>query len=428
MTGSIPLFCTVLAGLTAGVDFQLEKLWDIQSPEQMQEQVQSGYPMPWLAEVLSDSTIPAVDRYWLDCRMRAAIARDLHLFFDREGNSIVIEADFIKPGDMYWRENFIVNPVGEPFRYANSDLPTTITSEPGVVLNVYGEQVGEIATSSYDLIFLSRDTSVGIGRSGYGSIALDFACFLYPDGGFLEVDIDDVFVQYSLSEDGNVAVYYSRYNHDDDSPLEHMLYAFDSRGNLIFERLMPSGSLSGSARPAVSPDNRYIATGLANGEIWLLDAGSGATIHSWGGEERMSSSILQFSPDSRYLCASGGSARVFDCASGEVVWEQLSVEEGSHGSLPYTLIAFEGLSTTNDASLFGLICCTYEANGLRYSQCRYATQVYTCAGEMLLNYQGRGIPWFSPSGCILLLEPFAGIVGGGTSTPLVLIRISQTEV
>lgn len=423
MTGLIPLFCTVLTGLTVGVDFQLEKLWDIQSPEQMQEHVQSGYPTPWLAEVLSDSTIPAVDRYWLDCRMRAAIARDLHLFFDRDGNRVHIEADFIKAGDSYWRENLIVNLPGEPFRYDCPELPSGRTSEPGIILNVYGEQIGSIATASYDLIHLSRDASVGVYRSGGGYIALDFACFLYPDGSFREIDIDDVFVQYTLSEDGNIAVFYSRQSYEPGSP-EHMLYAFDREGDLIFERLMPIGSNSGGARPSVSPDSKYIATGLSNGEIWLLDAITGETVYTWGGSDnRLTGSTFIFSPDSRYLCASGPCAVVFDCLTGETIWQQEAFDEGTLGSQPLAHNTFHYLSTSNDLSLFVLVRRMKEQTGLRYSITSHITELYTRDGEKLLHISSGGIPYISPSGCILLIEHFDGLVGGATSTPLKLVRI-----
>jgi hypothetical protein len=86
-------------------------------------------------------------------------------------------------------------------------------------------------------------------------------------------------------------------------------------------------------------------------------------------------------------------------------------------------IGYDGLATTNDARLFGLIRATGSDNGLRYNQHAYTTQVFTESGEMLLDYRNGGIPWFSPSGYFLLLDHSAGLEGSSISTPIVLIRI-----
>jgi WD40 repeat protein len=419
----LSLLLVTISAQLENSDIQLVQLWDIRTPENLLAEIASGYPKAWLAEILADTTLPEIDRNWLDCRMRVVIARDLHLFFDRDGNRVYIEADFIKSGDSYWRENLIVNPPGEPFRYECPELPSGLTSEPGIILNVYGEQIGSIATASYDLIHLSRDASVGVCRSGGGHIALDFACFLYPDGSFREIDIDDVSVQYTLSEDGNTAVFHSRQSYEPGSP-EHMLYVFDREGDLIFERLMPSGSNSGGARPSVSPDSKYIATGLYCGEIWLLDAITGETVHTWGGSEnRLTGSTFIFSPDSRYLCASGPCAVVFDCLTGETIWQQEAFDEGTLGSRPLAHNTFDYLSTSSDLSVFVLVRRKVEQTGLRYSITSHITELYTRDGEKLLHISSGGIPYLSPSGCILLIENSDGLVGGATSTPLVLARI-----
>ncbi|MFO8184256.1 MAG: hypothetical protein R6U39_08790, partial [Candidatus Aegiribacteria sp.] len=89
------------------------ELLRIESPEELEAELTDGYPMPWLEEILNDESIPEEDRYWLDCRIRAHIARHLHRFYDRNGNPVEIEAEWISPGEHYWQEHMMVNPVGE---------------------------------------------------------------------------------------------------------------------------------------------------------------------------------------------------------------------------------------------------------------------------------------------------------------------------
>ncbi|MBD3277164.1 MAG: hypothetical protein GF388_02595, partial [Candidatus Aegiribacteria sp.] len=61
-------------------DVEVVELLRVETADELEYQLTDGYPMPWLEEILNDESIPEEDRYWLDCRMRAAIAQDLHLF------------------------------------------------------------------------------------------------------------------------------------------------------------------------------------------------------------------------------------------------------------------------------------------------------------------------------------------------------------
>jgi len=174
--------------ITAPSSIEVNEVFRAETVEELEASLTDGYPMPWLAEILNDESIPEEDRYWLDCRVRAAIARDLHMFYDRDGNPVHIDADYMHPGEDYWREHLIVNPPGVEFMYdspnQSSDLPyMETTSQPGYILNLYGEKVGDIAITR-DRVWLARDASVGITRTGHssGGSTLDHACFLYPDG------------------------------------------------------------------------------------------------------------------------------------------------------------------------------------------------------------------------------------------------------
>ena len=175
---------------SSGID--VIEVFRAETPGELEASLSDGYPMPWLEEILNDGSIPEEDRYWLDCRVRAVIAQDLHLFFDREGNPVHVEADWIRPGEDYWRENFIVNPVGEPFQYDSPDMPTNVVSEPGYVVNRFGETIGQLAMAE-DKIRLSRDGSIGVTGSDLSRndpdypVTYDNACILYADGSFMEV-------------------------------------------------------------------------------------------------------------------------------------------------------------------------------------------------------------------------------------------------
>ena len=437
-----PLLALLFIFSLSHADIQVTELFRAETPEELEAALVDGYPMPWLAEVLADSTIPEEDRYWLDCRMRAAIARDLNLFFDRDGNRVEIECDYMHPGESYWREHFIVNPPGESFRYDALDRPAGIPyvqmeAQPGFIVNLYGERVGDIAITR-DRVWLSRDASVGIFRTGNtDGIGYNRACFLYPDGSFREQPIDLVFVQYALSQDGNVAVFYSRSRHNpdqlDQEQWEWMLYAFDHEGDLIFERLMPSSPLSGSATPAISPDSRYIAAPLSGGEVWLLDARTGVVIHSWGGtpDNMVGGSNLYFTQDSRYLCAGG--VMVFDCESGERILKVGTSEPHTRTSEGVLERGRNTCMASNGARLVSNVFWT------NFRPIAFAPNVYASTIELrdrnanlLYSASCDWLPFMSPNGAFLFGERYNSLFFGGSasaasSTPIEVLRLLEVE-
>ncbi|NOQ22440.1 MAG: hypothetical protein GQ565_07305 [Candidatus Aegiribacteria sp.] len=418
-------------------DLEIVEVFRAETPEELEAALTDGYPMPWLEEILSDESIPEEDRYWLDCRVRAAIARDLSLFFDRDGNPVHIECDYMHPGEDYWREHFIVNLPGESYRFDSPDMPTGITDQPGYIVNLFGERVGDIALSR-SRIWLARDASVGIGICDYSwdGRRANSACFLYPDGSFIEKEIDPIFVQFALSEDGSIAVYYSASAHDYDSP-ERMLYAFDSNGELIFHRLMPTGPMSGSATPAISPDNTIIAAPIAGSMVWLLDAGTGEKLFQWGGlssegpERYAIGHHLTFSQNSRYLCASGGDAVILDCENGEVVMRVSRSMGHFEDNPPYTDETLTLARTDNTASLLGCVRRIRLHDGTPFIKISFESEVYNISGalDLLLD---DSYPYPSPNGIFLLLDNydshyFDGPYSGDTATPLTIFRMREVQ-
>ncbi len=311
--------------------FDVVEVFRAETTEDLEAAVLEGYPMPWLEEILSDETIPEEDRYWLDYRMRAIIAQDLHLFFDRDGNPVTVEADFIGPGEDYWREHMMVNPPGRT-DIADEYRPTMAFGDSGYILNLYGERVGELAEVRRS-VSLSRDASIAAVVSGGTTMEFrrdPYACFMYPDGSFMEIPFDtkgsfDALV----SNDGEVVAFQCvrpsgmRDPHTyERNEVVGDFYVFDPSGNLI-QRISPPVIFSPGERGKISSTGRFICDNLCTGEVFLIDCEDNYSTRmireSEGGIDRHS---FNFSPDGNYLCAGGhSSGLVIDLDSFETAWE-----------------------------------------------------------------------------------------------------------
>lgn len=308
----------------ADTDVEVVEVFTAENAEELEAAFADGYPPPWLAEILEDETIPEEDRYWLDCRVRAAIACELHLFYDREGNPVRYDADRINFGEDYWRECFIVNIEG-PDPEPDGPSPSGNWAGPGLLVNRYGEQIGEVAISRSDFC-LSRDGSVGVTESGvqdrhFGPGRMNI-CFFWPDGTFEEFPIHHYDINVTASQSGELMAATSDYRwRGEDQP--SMLYVFNRCANLLYEKELEYPTPNQS--PSISPDDRYIAvaTWQRQTEHWpviLYNAGTGEDLHQW--DYTMGTS-LEFSPDSRYLCVGGMSAGyIADCETGDLVWSR----------------------------------------------------------------------------------------------------------
>ncbi|MCK5133862.1 MAG: hypothetical protein KAR40_17135 [Candidatus Sabulitectum sp.] len=413
----VAILSIAAVGQTETSSLRVEEVFSVETSEELEASLTDGYPMPWLAAILEDETIPEEDRYWLDCRVRAVIAQDLHLFYDREGNPVHIEADMIKPGENFWRENFIIDPPGSVFDYESSDLPSGMTSQPGYVVNRFGEKIGEIAMT-HERIRLSRDASLGIYRSESTGITANNACLLYLDGSFTEIPIDPVFLQFAVSDDGSMAVYYSRLTRDLEGS-ERRLYAFDHEGNTIYENIMPYPHLSSDCAPLISPDTKYIALAMRAGEVRLLNASDGKTIHIW---ENLTGNYMYFPPDSRHLCVSGvRGAYIFECESGRAVFE--------HSAPPNTATrqeTYDALSCSNN-----LATSFYTTKVRVLDERTYSGVCLDRNGSVIYTFPSwsRFLP--SPSGAILLDSSIDiwrfGRSRNGSSTPFSVLLTREVR-
>jgi hypothetical protein len=326
-----PLLALLFIFSLSHADIQVTELFRAETPAELEAALVDGYPMPWLAEVLADSTIPEDDRYWLDCRMRAVIAQDLHLFFDEEGNEVRIDANWIRPGEDYWQECYTINRdvVDEYFDESNS--PTGNWGGQGYVSDRFGNDLGPIAICPLHCSnsFLSRDGSAavtlsGIQDSNFGPGLMNL-CFLKNDGSFVEYPIHGWYIYYEMSQSGDLVVascYDRRRSSREAGVEENKLLVFDRDGSLLFERSLPYAPVTGIAHPVISPDDRFIAVPLASPHftstpVILFDAHTGDELFRWAG---IIGNSLQFSPDGRYLAICGRVAAINDCESGETVW------------------------------------------------------------------------------------------------------------
>ncbi len=321
----VPFLITTAEEQTVS-NIEVVEIFRAETAEELEASLTDGYPMPWLEEILNDESIPEEDRYWLDCRVRAEIAQDLNLFFNEEGDLVFYEADRIRSGEDYWRECFIVNPPGVDEQVA--DPPEGQTSGIGILVDHFGNEIGEIAISNSNSM-LSRDGSVGVTQSGIQDMrsfgpGLMNLCFFYPDGSFIEFPIHHYRLNETVSQSGNLVVASCIDRGRNDQKI-HKLYEFDSDMNLLFEKILELRPNNGSSSIAISPNDGYIALATLDLQVGsypviLFDVETGEERHTW---DLTIGNNLNFSPDSRFLCiAGGGAGAVVDCESGEVVWSR----------------------------------------------------------------------------------------------------------
>ena len=339
----------------ADMDIEVVEVFTAENAEELEAALADGYPPPWLAEILQDETIPEEDRYWLDCRIRAHIARHLHRFYDREGNTVNMEAEWIVAGEHYWQEHLMVNPIGEDYGFgqAPEHLPD-FTGEPGTIVDLYGEQVGEMALTQRGIL-LSRDATLGILKTGPGDVmsplAPNYVCLLYPDGSFREVEVDLVrdWAHVDVSWDGELVVACTTDPLLDRANGQALL--FDRQGNLLH-----STEIGGfpSARPAISPDNRYVAIPLESNPtncLVILDADTGELLRRF---QDQWINMVTFSPSGSFLGSASVSHGVSLMEMTDVPdqWDLQMVSESSEE------LSYAGISLCNDASLRSVFSLT----------------------------------------------------------------------
>lgn len=329
--------------ITGSSSPEAHEIFSIETFEDLESILIGGYPIPWVAEILEDNTIPEEDRYWLDCRIRAIIAQNLHTFFNREGEPIQVDADWIRYGEDYWQEHFIVNPPGEFSRGEYNQITLTFDSEPdpatglwgenGFVYSQFGEKTGELVLCE-EWMQLSRDGSIGLlihigsqRRTTYGPVFLYFVC---SDGTF-HMNPEELWIyDYALSQSGNFALLVQRKENEPD-PIE----MFDRIGNLIWEQ---EATATMYQRISISPNSELCLIPSSQSNplkhyIQVLDTAN-------GNELTIYNEYPIFSPDGEILCI--GSSCVSSDNSTEIC--SLGIQEAG--------LSMHELSFDNNAILF----------------------------------------------------------------------------
>ena len=295
-------FLSVIEEGQAATNIEVVEIFCAENSEELEAALTDGYPMPWLEEILNDESIPEEDRYWLDCRVRAVIAQDLHLFFDEEGNSVRIEADWIRYGESYWQEHFIVNPLGEQPRGEINPI-TGLWGETGLVYNRYGEQTGELALCEEGM-YLSRDGAVGLlvhrGSEHVTEFGPVYLYFVYDDGRYHKNPDELWTYDYTLSQSGNYALLVQRAQNEPD-PIQML----DRNGNVLWEQQATATTVSASI--SISPNDGLCCVPSNDRDpithyLQVFNAANGYEVESYQ-EQGVAST---FTPNGEFLCIGAG--------------------------------------------------------------------------------------------------------------------------
>jgi hypothetical protein len=411
-------------------DFEVVELFRAETIEDLDAAIKEGYPMPWLEETLKDESIPWEDRYWLDRRVRAAIAQNTHTFFDVSGIPVHVEADGIFPGEMYWRENMIVDPEGW-FAPEGIPRPTAVESwDIGLILNPYGRKIGEIAAAIPLAVFTSRDASTGVlvtgGNCVYDPERQPYACFLKPDGSFIEIPLSHI-GEYgaALSANGEIAAFALNLTHDREAVTyggdnyTKDIEIYDGEGNLLRYIDTPINlDFNNSCAIVITQDGSYLCHQAEQGTC-LADCFNGEAKILPNPEWNWNTFMHSFSPDGQFLALSGGTIeRIY------------KIEED------VTTMLQTGFSRENSYS--SNMSCS--SNGLFVSIIRNGTDgpvITLLSGEKEISNtylsSGGHIAEFSPNGYLMIANPvdaahgapspYCGSSEGTYNLPFISMRI-----
>lgn len=282
------------------------EIFRAETSEELEAAISDGYPMPWLEEVLSDTSIPEEDRLWLDHRMRAAIAQELHVFFDEDGERTSYDAEWILPSEDYWRETFLVATTGRESVSYSVDFGGTFGGRPATIVDANGEPLGEVARAGL-LINGSRDGSLYASALNQVSGNAQRLMLFYPDGTYFVSPIEMDYGRCGVSPSGEYVILAARGRRDGDPP--HRAILLNRSGEIVWERELELPPI-GNPTPMISSNDRYcVITSTASGPedrlnvlIQVLDMGNGEEL--WRIEDP-TGTFLSFSPDGGVLLIPG---------------------------------------------------------------------------------------------------------------------------
>ncbi len=421
--------------LTDYDNFEVTELFRAVTIEDLEASITNGYPMPWLEEILKDESIPWEDRYWLDCRMRAAIAQNTHTFFNPAGSPIHIDADAVFPGELYWREHMIVDPAGWAAQ-EGIPRPTNLqTWDIGLLLNSFGNRVGEIALAIPMAVSISRDASVGVVPSGGNCWDYPnrqpFACFLSPDGSFQEIPLSNIGkYDVALSADGTIAAF--SFTDDrirtDEEPIQYSNDIELFSGSEDFIRTVDTPKLDSSEMGVITQDGLFLSHKAERGITSLVSCMTGESTILEKPIWDQNTNRLSFSPDGSSLVLSGTTTdRMVNLESREqTILPFITLRNSSSSYSSYACASSTGIISS-------IIYLGHGESFRRYLTLAKNTTLFHTE-EMLTEIHTYPLEAeFSPDGSFLLINPqdaatgapspYVGAPPGAYNLPLIVIQI-----
>jgi len=374
------------------------ELFRAENTDELEAAFADGYPPAWLEEVLSDTTIPEEDRYWLDCRVRAVIAQNLNLFFDRSGEPVHVEADWIKPSEGYWRETYVLSPLGDQSVFHPVESGGNLRGEIGQLVDRYGQDIGETALTA-QAFQSSRDGS--IWASSLCRVEGNYRLvLLYSNGVYFVSPIEMGYGRCGVSQSGEYVILAARgksnlWNRDDIPPRAILL---SKSGTIIWETELEMPPV-GNIVPVISPDDSYcvVASHASNAEdrlnllLQVFDMETGHEI--WRLEEPTGTKVT-FSPDGNTLFIPGNMHESYavNISDGEMIW---SDERISTDSFTYTYVQY--LKGSNNADILSAVIRSPESRMAEWFLTLFDNQ-----GQVLAVAHINSDMDVSPNGCFVI--------------------------
>ena len=423
--------------LTDYDNFEVTELFRAETIEDLEASLTDGYPMPWLEEVLKDTTIPWEDRYWLDCRVRASIAQNTHTFFNPAGNPVHIDADAVFPGELYWREHMIVDPAGWN---APEGMPRPANLDSwdiGYLMNLFGRNVGSLAIALPPMFMsISRDASVGVLPSGGNSVyhpdRQPYACFLAPDGSFEETPLRNTGrYDVALSADGTVAAFSFIRDHvrSEDGPTQHDadIELFTGSGEL-FRIIDTISNLDDFGEGAITQDGHFFCHKSNGVNICLVNCETGESTILEKPAWDQNTFRARFSPDGSSLALSGATTdRIVILETLEqTTLPFITLRNSSSSYSSYACASSTGITSSIVYSGAGASFHRYLVIA-KDSAIRYSEEILAYIHTYPLEAE------FSPDGFLLLINPidaatgapspFVGAPPDAYNLPLIVMQI-----
>lgn len=352
--------------------------------------------------------------------MRAAIAIDLQTFFDEDGNRLVYDADWIMPGERYWRETFVLSPDGDQLVTHPVETGGELRGEIGRLVDCRGELIGETALTARGFIS-SRDGS--IWASSLCRVNGDYRLvLLYSDGSYFVSPEEMEYGLCGVSQSGDYVVLAAWGDNGSDRPegVQSRVILMNKNGSIIWETELEMIPVGNSA-PVISPNDDYCAvvTQASSAEdrlnllLQVFDMETGQEL--WRLENPTTNRVT-FSSDGNTLYIPGNRSESFALSllTAEQVWSdrRISTDAFEIGSIQF-------LKGSNDAEILTAVICPDSSVPEEWF-----VSLLSNTGTVLAIDEATRSMSVSPNGYLVVSDNFHSS-NEGISLPLVIRRIAK---